>query len=104
MTLSSIWAHLGTVLMATLATLSNLGYIHPGSSVAIALDAVAGLLVALHVVSVKALDAWVSKLEHDVITQKAAIKAGANATAAAQAAGDAITQLHSALTSTPPQG
>ena len=101
MTLSSIWAHVGTVLMAVLATLSNLGVIHPGSSVAIGLDAVAGLLVALHIVSVKALDGWISKLEHDVILQKTTIKSDAAKAATATAANDALAQLHTVLANTP---
>lgn len=104
--LSRVWAHLGTLLMGVLAVLSDTHTaITVSPDITITINAVAGLLVALHLVSEKTLEGVLNAVE-GVLRVKKITKAPAKVdptTAAASAAmGQAVAHLQSLTGSTPP--
>lgn len=104
---SRVWAHLGTLLMGVLAVLTDAHVaIAVSPDVTITINAVAGLLVALHLVSEKSIEGIMNGIEGVFRVKKAsAAKTTADAAAAAQASaamGQALGHLTS-LTGTPPK-
>ena len=104
--LSRVWAHLGTLLMAVLAVLSDAHVaITVPSDVVIALNAVAGLLVALHIVSEKTIEGVMNGIEGVFRVKRAGTPKASDVAAAAQASAAMSQALghFTSLTGTPPK-
>ena len=83
--LSRLWAHVGTLLMGVLATLSDTGVIHITQTEVIVLNAITAFLVSLHLVSEKVIDGLMTAIEgklHLATTQARTAKATSDAAAA----------------------
>ena len=103
---SRVWSHLGTLLVGVLSVLADTHVaISVSPDVTITLNAVAGLLVALHLVSEKTIEGVMNGLEGIFRVKRATPKTTAvDAATAAQttaAVHEALSHL-STLTGTPP--
>ena len=98
--LSRLWAHVGTLLMGVLATLSDTGVIHITQTEVIVLNAITAFLVSLHLVSEKVIDGLMTAIEGKLHlattqakTQAAAAKATTDAATAAATLAAHLTSL-----------